>query len=165
MDKYDKIREMKSLFDSGLISESEFSVLKNELLFEDNKTKRIESEINKVSETKSNFDSRNFNTEPVFQTKPYDDSIKKAKDNSEKTVSSKKTISNILVILGLTLLTYAFFMDTSVKVDYPNGNQYGFPDRVNNLGLMADRQNFMIIGAIITIGGCILYYSETNKKE
>jgi hypothetical protein len=44
-----------------------------------------------------------------------------------------KTIGSLLCGLAALLLLYAFFMDTSVAVDYQNGNQFGFPDRVNNL--------------------------------
>jgi hypothetical protein len=76
-----------------------------------------------------------------------------------------KTVGSLLCGLAALLLFYAFFMDTSVAVDYQNGNQFGFPDRVNNLGLMADKQNYMIFGAILFIGGCIIYYSTPNEKD
>jgi hypothetical protein len=31
-------------------------------------------------------------------------------------------------------------MNTSVALDYQDGNQFGFSDRINNLELMADKQ-------------------------
>ena len=68
---------------------------------------------------------------------------------------------------GLILLVLAFTMDTSVAVDYPSGNDFGFPERVNNLGLMADKQNYMIFGAILSILGAIIgvTYEKKDEKE
>jgi hypothetical protein len=76
-----------------------------------------------------------------------------------------KTIGSLLCGLGALLLLYAFFMNTSVAFDYQDGNQFGFPDRINNLGLMADKQNYMIFSAILFSGGSIMYYSTSSEKD
>ena len=78
-----------------------------------------------------------------------------------------KFIGFLIIIAGFYLLGLAFTMDTSVAVDYPGGNDYGLPERVNNLGLMADKQNYMIFGAILTILGfvTIIAYDRKSEKE
>lgn len=41
MDKYDKLKELKELFDNGLLGEDEFADLKNEILFKNNKDNSV----------------------------------------------------------------------------------------------------------------------------
>jgi len=74
-----------------------------------------------------------------------------------------KTLGIILFAIGAYLLGTAFTMDTSVEVDYSYGNSSGLPTRVNNLGLMQDKQNYMILGAILTISGIAL--GSVKSKE
>lgn len=76
-----------------------------------------------------------------------------------------KNIGMLIFIGGLILLGYAFTMDTSVAVDYPDGNSYGLPDRVNNIGLMADKQNYLIFGAILSVLGIVAVITSDKKKE
>lgn len=78
-----------------------------------------------------------------------------------------KYLGWVMFIGGLILLVIAFTMDTSVAVDYASGNSMGFPDRVNNLGLMADKQNYMIFGAVLTVLGflTVITYEKKEKKE
>ena len=45
-------------------------------------------------------------------------------------------------------------MTTSVAVDYPMGN--GLSERVNNIGLMNDKQNYLIFGGLMIVVGIIL---------
>lgn len=54
----------------------------------------------------------------------------------------------LLVILGVLLVFFALDMDVSV------GTAFG--QRVNNIGLMNDRQNILIISATLFIAGVIL---------
>lgn len=78
-----------------------------------------------------------------------------------------KYFGYLMFTAGLILLLIAFTMDTSVAVDYPNGNEFGLPERVNNLGLMADKQNYMIFGAILSVLGIIIgvTYEKKDEKE
>ena len=74
-----------------------------------------------------------------------------------------KTISIILIIAGGSLALYSLTMDTSVAVNYPNGNSFGFPDRVNNMGLMNDKQNYLMFSGVLLVIGTILFFID-NKK-
>lgn len=76
-----------------------------------------------------------------------------------------KYFGYLMFTIGLILLVIAFTMDTSVAVDYPMGNEFGLPERVNNLGLMADKQNYMIFGALLSVLGVIIGISYEKKYE
>lgn len=76
-----------------------------------------------------------------------------------------KSLGYITFSIGLIIVLYAFTMDTSVAVDYPGGNEYGLPERVNNLGLIADRQNYMIFGGVLSLLGLIVIYASDKKGE
>lgn len=58
-----------------------------------------------------------------------------------------KVIGYILMIAGLIAMVFAINMDVSVST-------YG--GRVNNIGLMSDRQNYLIFSAVIFLAGVIL---------
>lgn len=47
-------------------------------------------------------------------------------------------------------------MDTTVRVDYPDGNRFNMPERVNNLGLMNEKTNYLIFSGILSVVGLIL---------
>ena len=66
-----------------------------------------------------------------------------------------RTFGIIILIVGIILGIYALSMDTSVQVNY-SGNSFGLPDRVNNLGLMNDRQNYLIVAGVLSIIGTII---------
>jgi len=58
------------------------------------------------------------------------------------------------IVLGLGLLVYAAVMDTSVAT--PPLGLYGMPDRVHNVGLMSQQQNYLLIGGVLLISGILL---------
>lgn len=58
-----------------------------------------------------------------------------------------------ILAIGVIILLVAFTMNTSVESGY---------GRVNNIGLMADRSNFMIFGTLLFIGGVILIALNKN---
>ena len=71
------------------------------------------------------------------------------------------------MILGTIGIIYCLFiMNVSVEVNYPNGNAFGFPQRVNNIGLMADRQNYILASCVAILLGIFLvsYNGLVNKK-
>ncbi len=78
-----------------------------------------------------------------------------------------KELGTILIVAGIVIAVYAlFFMDTSVAVNYPMGNSYGFPEKVNNLGLMADKQNYLTGSGIAIIVGLILcFLPKSNSTQ
>ena len=61
-------------------------------------------------------------------------------------------IGKPLAIIGGIILLFAFNMDVSVQSGY---------GRVNNIGLMADRNNYLLLGALALIAGLIL----TSRKR
>jgi hypothetical protein len=73
---------------------------------------------------------------------------------------SASIIGLFLLFIGLGVAVYFLAVfDVSVPVDYPSGTDslgISFPDRVNNIGLMADRQNGIIIGLVLAVGGGVL---------
>lgn len=77
-----------------------------------------------------------------------------------------KTVAIILLIVGGILGIHALTMDVSVKVNYSGGSSFGLPDRVNNLGLINERQNYLIGAGILLICGFIgLVFGKNSPKK
>lgn len=71
-----------------------------------------------------------------------------------------KQMGIILIILGITAIAFAINKETTVIVDKPQqqyGISYTLPEKVNNIGLMNDKQNTIILGGIGLIAGLILF--------
>jgi hypothetical protein len=68
----------------------------------------------------------------------------------------KTTIGILLIIAGFIFGVYVFTKDTTVKVDYNGVDSAGLPERVNNLGLMSEKQNLLIFSGVIIICGFLL---------
>ena len=75
-----------------------------------------------------------------------------------------KVFAGILIVIGSLLLLCAVSMDTSVAVDYEGGNSYGFPARVNNIGLMNDKSNYTLISIGLIIVGVIMVSVKGEKR-
>jgi hypothetical protein len=76
-----------------------------------------------------------------------------------------RTLGVIILIIGIILGIYALSMDTSVQVNY-DGNSFGLPERVNNIGLMNTKQNLVIVaGVLAIIGTLILILKKSNNAE
>ena len=77
-----------------------------------------------------------------------------------------KAIGILFIIIGALLGIHALTMDVTVAVDYSGGNSLGLPERVNNIGLMSDRQNYLIFGGILLVIGLILtiFYNKGKKQ-
>jgi hypothetical protein len=71
----------------------------------------------------------------------------------------------LILIGGICIGVYALNMDTSVKVDYPLGNLLNLPERVNNIGLMNDKQNYLIFSGIISLVGVIIVFSSISSTS
>jgi hypothetical protein len=76
-----------------------------------------------------------------------------------------KVLGGILLGFGLLFLFFAVTMDTSVAVEYDNGNSLGFPERVNNIGLMNNQSNYTIISLGMIIIGVILLIVKNNAAK
>ena len=61
-----------------------------------------------------------------------------------------KTVGALLIFIGFAVAIYAFSMDTSVAGE--NGLE-----RINNLGLMNDKQNILFAAGVLCVMGAIFY--------
>jgi len=81
-------------------------------------------------------------------------------------MSINNFVGGLAFASGLISLFIAFSMDTSIAVQYASGNAYGLPERVNNLGLMQDKQNTMILGGVLLlIGFMMLWFDKPTEKK
>lgn len=67
-----------------------------------------------------------------------------------------KKVPGILIRVGLVLLIYGFFKDTTVETSF---------GAVHNIGLMRQSQNLMLFGAALFIGGLVMRSSTKDEKE
>ena len=81
----------------------------------------------------------------------------------------KDILGGVLVFVGMWLLYLGLTMDTSVEVRYPEITQslnFDLPERVNNLGLMQEKQNYLMFGGICFVLGLVIVYAfPSSKKE
>lgn len=59
----------------------------------------------------------------------------------------------VALCAGLIGLAFALFLDTSVATE---GGLYGLPARVNNIGLMDARQNYVIVSVATALAGVVM---------
>lgn len=72
-----------------------------------------------------------------------------------------KSIGGMLMIVGGIFLFWSMFIfDTSVSV-----NGYGFGQRVNNLGLMNDKRNYITVSGIMFLAGLIMFMFDKIQKK
>lgn len=64
-----------------------------------------------------------------------------------------KTFGWLLFVVGLGLIAWAFGMDPSVAS--PGGGEFGFGDRINNLGLLQQKQMLCTAGAGFLVAGAV----------
>lgn len=78
-----------------------------------------------------------------------------------------RVVGALLFILGAAAGVYYFrFFDTSVEIPTISllGQTFG-GDRVNNLGLMQDRQNGLILGVVVCVVGlALLLYAQRRRS-
>ncbi|MFN8611481.1 MAG: SHOCT domain-containing protein [Vulcanimicrobiota bacterium] len=79
-------------------------------------------------------------------------------------ISGSRVLAVLLLALGGLLVLGAFNMDVSVAVPEQTfmGQTIG-GGRVNNIGLMNDRQNLLMVGCVLSIGGLLLSLSGGRK--
>ena len=83
-------------------------------------------------------------------------------------MNAKDILGGLLVIVGMGLLYLGLTKDTSVVISYPEGTQslnLDLPDRVNNLGLMQEKQNYLMFGGICFVLGLIVVYAFPSSKN
>jgi hypothetical protein len=73
-----------------------------------------------------------------------------------------KGIGIVIAVIGSVLLVIAINFNTSLEV--PGGGTYGIPSRVNNLGLMDERRNYMLVAGLLILCGVLLIGFGSVKK-
>lgn len=69
-----------------------------------------------------------------------------------------KTSGQLLSLIGIVLAIYSlFFMDVSVDV--------GDGTRVNNIGLMAQQQNYLLVAVVLFLAGIFISFTRKSKKS
>ena len=76
-----------------------------------------------------------------------------------------KPLGGLLIFFGISALIFSMQMDTSVEVKYPGGSSFGMPERVNNIGLMNEKQNRLMLSGILLIGGIILFADSVDDRR
>lgn len=76
-----------------------------------------------------------------------------------------KSLGKFLLIIGIFAGIVVLNMDTSVEVDSPVGNLWGGSKRVNNLGLMNEKQNYLIFSGVLALVGVILLVSAPKNSS
>ena len=75
----------------------------------------------------------------------------------------------LLLLCGAGALVYFYrYFDTSVAIDGISfmGQTFGVGDRVNNLGLMQDRQNGLLLGALgVVVGIALLLFDQSRQPK
>ncbi len=69
---------------------------------------------------------------------------------------SVRTISKLLIAFGVIMIVIALNMDTTVS--------NGYSDRVYNIGLVSQQQNYLILGGLAFIGGIVLFATAKLKQ-
>lgn len=91
------------------------------------------------------------------------------RDKTDERTGGQQAASVLgLLLLICGLMAAVFFgaiFDVSVEVPY-TGPSFGLPDRVNNVGLMADRQNGIIFGFAAAIaGGALMFVGRKRTRS
>lgn len=83
-------------------------------------------------------------------------------------MNAKDILGCFLIFVGIVLLYIGITMDTSVKILYPEITKsfnLNLPERVNNIGLMQEKQNYLMFGGICFVLGLILIYAFHNSRK
>lgn len=72
----------------------------------------------------------------------------------------------LIMIGAVWVLYFLLFFDTSVEIPVTEfmGTQIG-GGRVNNIGLMAERQNYILVGMGMVILGVVIYFTNKPKTD
>lgn len=73
----------------------------------------------------------------------------------------KKTIGISLIFIGIFAVVATMSIDTSVEVS----SEYTGVERVNNLGKMNDKQNYLFISCIVFLSGMVLVGGDTEEVQ
>ena len=91
-------------------------------------------------------------------------------DNEIKTsinsASSIRIFGNIIVVIGVVILFFSQFMETSIAPDYANldiETIQNLPEKVLNFDLVAQKLNYLILGGMLIVIGLKLSLISDKK--
>lgn len=73
----------------------------------------------------------------------------------------KKALGATIFIFGLIIGGYGFSMDTTVNVS----NEVLGDRKINNVGLLSDKQNIIYLGGVLLLAGVIIYATDTDDLK
>jgi hypothetical protein len=68
--------------------------------------------------------------------------------------------STLMIVGGIFLFWAVFIFDTSVSV-----GGYGFGGRVNNIGLLNDKRNYITISGLMFVVGLVIFLFDKNQQK
>jgi hypothetical protein len=85
---------------------------------------------------------------------------------SSHSASSIRIFGNIIVVIGVVILLFSQFMETSVPPDYANLDIEiikNLPEKVLNFDLVAQKLNYLILGGMLIVIGLKLSLISDKK--
>lgn len=144
MDIYEKLNQLKSLLDHGLLSQEEFNNLKKELLFTDNISPEIES--NKTT----NFESSIKN--PVLTT-PKINSYNETDNSNITETKITLIIAGLIIIFFVFLLTMNNNENDETHLTRQADSTSASIDSIQKISIQEDTNNCTICGRNFTGNG------------
>jgi hypothetical protein len=108
-DKYEKLKKLKTLLDDGLLNQDEFDKLKNEILFEEAKTKNLKEKID--NSIKINNETNNVKE------------LLTNRNNSKKS-NLKYYLLIIIIAIGIFIKSYVPAEQREILALYPDSKQF-----------------------------------------
>lgn len=109
MDKYEKLKDLKDLFDKGLLNENEYSNFKNEILFEPKKVddRIIETDIPKIQKTKSELNSDFANG--LISGYEYNEMSNQLMEKNNNSSNEDHSVKYFLIIIIIAVVLFTTF--------------------------------------------------------
>ena len=84
--------------------------------------------------------------------------------------SGQKTVGMWLIVVGFLFGAWAFSLDTTVRTESQSFGRGEYKTyipsvTVNNIGLMQDKQNYLIGSGVVLIAGVLLFALGGNRRE
>jgi hypothetical protein len=111
MDKYEKLKELKTLLDNGVLNQDEFNKLKNEILFSDDVIPKNDSGYNTFSKSEGFDNEQNDSTKSDIKSNVYEDIAFKYVQNVKK--KSNNNLILFIVIAGIIIFFYNYDINSN----------------------------------------------------
>jgi hypothetical protein len=123
MDKYEKLKELKTLLDNGVLNQDEFNKLKNEILFSDDKITSDESEITNNYSKPESFDNEQKNyTKSNVERNIFEEIAFKNNQKINYNIPQKNNNNLIYFAVFIGVILFFFFQNNNNVVNDSNQN-------------------------------------------